>query len=83
MWKFTPAPHKGQVHRRRVERAAKKEVRREDRAVRRVERAVSGEKGPPVDWNASTTGAQQFPSNWPNAPEPVAGVGRTLRRGLQ
>jgi len=26
--------------------------------------------------------AEQFPSAWPDAPEPVAGVGRTLSRGL-
>jgi hypothetical protein len=26
---------------------------------------------------------EQFPSNWPDAPEPVAGVARTLSRGVE
>jgi hypothetical protein len=80
MWKFTPAPHKGDVHRRRVERAAKKELRREDRAARKAERAANGEKGAPIAWNEATT---QFPSAFPNTHPDVAGIGRTLSRGLR
>jgi hypothetical protein len=41
-----------------------------------------GEKGAPIDWSATTTGAEQFPSAYDDSNPIVAGVGRTLSRGL-
>ncbi len=51
--------------------------READRAARRT--TQSGKR------DAVTQGSpdeEQFPSAWPDAPEPVAGVARTLSRGL-
>jgi hypothetical protein len=57
---------------------AKRETRREARHDR-----PKGSGGAEVDWSLSTTAApQQFPSAFPNTHPDVAGVGRTLSRGL-
>jgi hypothetical protein len=50
---------------REAKRAEKRQAKLERRAARR----------------AGDNETEQFPSLWPDAPEPVAGVARTLSRG--
>jgi hypothetical protein len=59
-----------------VRQLAKRELRREAKRDR-------PNQGAPIDWSASTTGAQQFPSAFPNTHPDVVGIGRTLSRGLR
>jgi hypothetical protein len=80
---FIATSHKGQVVRRKAVRAELKAERREQRAAEKVERIARGERGPAIDWDATTTGAEQFPSAYDDGNPIVAGVGRTLSRGLR
>jgi hypothetical protein len=62
---------------KRATKAAKRELRREARHDQPKGNGV------PIDWEASTTGRPaQFPSAYDDSNPIVAGVGRTISRGL-
>jgi hypothetical protein len=73
--------HKGVVIQAKADRANRKADRRAQREAERADRVARGETGAPIDWSASTTVAQ-FPSAYDDSNPIVAGVGRTLSRGL-
>jgi hypothetical protein len=60
------------VHDRHSEKIGRKEQRREERAVRRQERAAAGQHGCDVDWGAAVNRVTDTP---------YEGVVRTLARG--
>lgn len=78
---FTPTSHKGAVFQAKADRATRKAARREQREAEKAERVARGEKGAPIDWEASIV--RQFPSAFDDSNPIVAGVGRTLSRGLR
>jgi hypothetical protein len=72
--------HKGAVIMAKADRVNRKADRRAHREAEKADRVARGEKGAPIDWAASTV--RQFPSAYDDSNPIVAGVGRTLSRGL-